>query len=64
MRKFFEFGGVVAAAVLIAFGITAIAMGVSGREPGIMTRQVIATPPVNGKVPTCAPDPIPQLGIP
>jgi hypothetical protein len=31
MRKFFEFGGVVAAAVLIAFGITAIAMGVGGR---------------------------------
>jgi F0F1-type ATP synthase membrane subunit c/vacuolar-type H+-ATPase subunit K len=32
MRKFFEFGGVVAAVVLIAFGITAIAMGVSGRD--------------------------------
>jgi F0F1-type ATP synthase membrane subunit c/vacuolar-type H+-ATPase subunit K len=32
MRKFFEFGGVVAAVVLIAFGITAIAMGVNGRN--------------------------------
>jgi hypothetical protein len=32
MRKFFEFGGVVAAAVLVAFGITAIAMGVNGRD--------------------------------
>jgi hypothetical protein len=32
MRKFFEIGGVVAAAVLVAFGITAIAMGVNGRN--------------------------------
>lgn len=30
MRKVFEIGGVVAAAVLIAFGITAIVMGVNG----------------------------------
>jgi F0F1-type ATP synthase membrane subunit c/vacuolar-type H+-ATPase subunit K len=32
MRKFFEFGGVVAAVVLVAFGITAIVMGVNGRN--------------------------------
>src|SRR5436309_11415982 len=32
MRKFFEIGGVVAAAVLIAFGIAAIVMGVNGRS--------------------------------
>jgi len=32
MRKFLEIGGLVAAAVLIAFGIGAIAMGVSGRS--------------------------------
>lgn len=32
MRKFFEIGGLVAAAVLIAFGITAIVMGVNGRN--------------------------------
>src|ERR1044072_4333521 len=32
MRKYFEFGGVLAAVVLIAFGITAIAMGVNGRN--------------------------------
>jgi len=32
MRKFFEFGGVVAAVVLVAFGITAIVMGVNGRS--------------------------------
>ena len=32
MRKFFEIGGLVAAAVLMAFGIGAIAMGVNGRS--------------------------------
>ena len=32
MRKFFEIGGLVAAAVLIAFGITAVVMGVNGRN--------------------------------
>jgi hypothetical protein len=32
MRKIFEIGGLVAAAVLIAFGVTAIFMGVHGRS--------------------------------
>lgn len=32
MRKLFEIGGVVAAAILIAFGITSIVMGVNGRN--------------------------------
>jgi hypothetical protein len=32
MRKTFEIGGIVAAVVLIAFGIGAVAMGVSGRS--------------------------------
>ncbi len=32
MRKVFEIGGVVAAAILIAFGITAIIMGFNGRS--------------------------------
>jgi hypothetical protein len=32
MRKVFEIGGVVAAAVLIAFGIVAIVMGFNGRS--------------------------------
>ncbi len=32
MRKFFEIGGLVAAAVLIAFGVVAIVMGVNGRS--------------------------------
>jgi F0F1-type ATP synthase membrane subunit c/vacuolar-type H+-ATPase subunit K len=32
MRKVFEIGGLVAAVVLVAFGVTAIALGVSGRN--------------------------------
>ena len=32
MRKLFEIGGVVAAAILIAFGVTSIVMGVDGRN--------------------------------
>jgi hypothetical protein len=32
MRRFFEIGGVVAAAILIAFGITSIVMGLNGRD--------------------------------
>jgi hypothetical protein len=32
MRKLFEFGGLIAAVVLIAFGITTIVMGVNGRN--------------------------------
>ena len=31
-RKIFEFGGYVAAAVLVAFGIAALVMGVNGRS--------------------------------
>jgi hypothetical protein len=32
MRKLFEIGGIVAAAVLVAFGVAAIVMGVNGRS--------------------------------
>jgi hypothetical protein len=32
MRKFFEIGGIVAAVILIAFGITSIVVGVNGRD--------------------------------
>jgi hypothetical protein len=32
MRKLFEIGGLVAAAILIAFGIAAVVMGVTGRD--------------------------------
>ena len=32
MRKVFEIGGLLAAAVLVAFGVGAIALGVDGRS--------------------------------
>jgi hypothetical protein len=32
MRKFFEFGGIAAAIILIAFGIGALALGINGRS--------------------------------
>ena len=47
MRKFFEFGGVVAAAVLVAFGIAAIAMGVNGRDTvshSLKQEYIVGTP--------------------
>jgi hypothetical protein len=47
MRKFFEIGGVVAAAVLVAFGIAAIAMGVSGRgtvSHSLKQEYIVGTP--------------------
>jgi len=47
MRKVFEIGGVVAAAVLIAFGITAIAMGFNGRSTvtnSLKQEQIVGTP--------------------
>jgi hypothetical protein len=47
MRKFFEIGGVVAAAVLIAFGIAAIVMGVNGRSTvrdSLKQEKIVGTP--------------------
>jgi hypothetical protein len=47
MRKFFEIGGVVAAAVLIAFGIAAIVMGVNGRSTvrdSLKLEKIVGTP--------------------
>jgi hypothetical protein len=46
-RKFFEIGGVVAAAVLIAFGIAAIVMSVNGRSTvsdSLKQEQITGTP--------------------
>ena len=46
MRKFFEIGGLVAAVVLIGFGVVAIAMGVSGRSTvssSLRQEQIIGT---------------------
>src|SRR6476660_677017 len=47
MRKFFEIGGFVAAAVLIAFGIVAIVMGVNGRSTvrdSLKLEQIVGSP--------------------
>ena len=47
MRKFFEIGGLVAAAILIAFGVTAIVMGVNGRSTvrdSLKLEQIVGSP--------------------
>jgi hypothetical protein len=47
MRKFFEIGGAVAAVILIAFGITSIVMGISGRgtvQTSLQQEQIVGTP--------------------
>jgi hypothetical protein len=47
MRKLFEIGGLVAAAVLIAFGVTAIVMGVNGRSTvrdSLKLEQIVGSP--------------------
>ena len=47
MRKVFEIGGFVAAAVLIAFGIAAIVMGVNGRDTvgnSLKQEYIVGTP--------------------
>ena len=47
MRKVFEFGGVVAAAILVAFGIAAIIMGFSGRgtvRDSLKLEQIVGSP--------------------
>jgi hypothetical protein len=47
MRKFFEIGGVVAAAILIAFGVAAIVMGVNGRSTvrdSLKQEKIVGTP--------------------
>jgi hypothetical protein len=47
MRKAFEFGGFIAAAVLVAFGIAAIVMGVNGRstvQQSLKQEQIVGTP--------------------
>jgi hypothetical protein len=47
MRKWFEIGGVVAAVVLIAFGVVAIVMGVNGRSTvhhSLKLEQIVGSP--------------------
>jgi F0F1-type ATP synthase membrane subunit c/vacuolar-type H+-ATPase subunit K len=47
MRKYFEFGGIAAAAILVAFGIAAIVMGVNGRSTvrdSLKLEQIVGSP--------------------
>jgi F0F1-type ATP synthase membrane subunit c/vacuolar-type H+-ATPase subunit K len=47
MRKYFEIGGVVAAAILVGFGIAAIVMGINGRNTvhsSLKLEQIVGTP--------------------
>ena len=47
MRKFFEIGGLVAAVVLMAFGVAAIVMGVNGRstvQDSLKLEQIVGSP--------------------
>jgi len=47
MRKGLEIGGVVAAAILVAFGIAAIVMGVNGRgtvRDSLKLEQIVGSP--------------------
>ena len=51
-RKIFEFGGYVAAAVLVAFGIAALVMGVNGRSTvnsSLEHEQIVGTPDMTPK---------------
>src|SRR6266705_2522841 len=50
MRKAFEIGGLVAAVILIAFGIAAIVMGVNGRhtvQNSLKNEYIVGTPDMN-----------------
>ena len=50
MRKLFEIGGFVATAVLIVFGVVAIALGVTGRQTvqdSLKLEQIVGTPDMN-----------------
>jgi hypothetical protein len=47
MRKTFEIGGVIAAAILIAFGVVAVVMGVNGRSTvrdSLKLEQIVGSP--------------------
>ena len=50
MRKAFEIGGIVAAVVLVAFGVTAIVMGFNGRDTvqsSLKQEYIVGTPDMN-----------------
>lgn len=57
MRKLFEIGGFVAAAVLVVFGVVAIVMGVNGRSTvnsSLTQEQIVGTPDMTPTLITAA----------
>lgn len=55
MRKVFEIGGLVAAVVLVAFGVAAIVLGINGRgevETGLKQQKITGTPNMSPAVET------------
>ncbi len=64
MRKFFEIGGVFAAVILIAFGITAIVMGANGRDTvqkNLTQEQIVGSPDMT---PTAIAEEAKKAGLP
>lgn len=52
MRKIWNYGGIIAAVVLIAFGVTSIVMGVNGRSTvrsNLSNEQIVGTPDMTPK---------------
>jgi hypothetical protein len=57
MRKYFEIGGAIAAVVLVAFGITAIVLGINGLnevKTGLKQQKIVGTPNMTPAVETAA----------
>jgi hypothetical protein len=51
MRKFYEYGGIAASVILIAFGIASIAMGLNGRDTvrdNLAKEQIVGTSDMKG----------------
>jgi hypothetical protein len=64
VRKFFEIGGVVAAVILIAFGITSIVVGLNGRDTvqsSLKQEQIVGSPDMT---PTAIKEEATKAGLP
>jgi hypothetical protein len=64
VRKFFEIGGIVAAVILIAFGITSIVVGFNGRDTvqsSLTQEQIVGSPDMT---PTAIKDEAAKAGLP
>ncbi len=63
MRKFFEIGGIVAAVILVAFGITSIVVGLNGRDTvqsSLNQEQIVGSPDMT---PTAIKDEAAKAGL-